>query len=235
MDKPAGIPTVSPRAKATPSAWSILRRMLKERDGEAPRAPSRRGGPPVVDEDLFLIHRLDQPASGLLIFARTERVRDGLKEMLAARTIERRYAAVVVGRPIDPEGEIHSRLVEIPGVKPKVRSLRTGDGVPYRTKARDAVTRYRFLGTERGLSALELTLETGRKHQIRVHLAESGFPVVGDRLYGGSRSASVKADRLLLHAWVLRFQHPVTRRRLELISPPGEAFEKAVRGAFRLS
>lgn len=236
MDKPAGLPTVSPRTKAAPSAWSILRRILRDREGAGspPRGGARRASPR-KPEPLYLIHRLDQPASGLLIFARTERARDGLKEMLARREIERVYAAVVVGRPADPAGEICSKLVETGAAKPRVRSLRPRDGGSLRTRARGAVTRYRFLGSRHGLSALELRLETGRKHQIRVHLAESGMPVLGDRLYGGARSASVRADRLHLHAWRLRFQHPVTRRKLELVSPPGRDFEGSVPGAFRTS
>ncbi len=212
--------------------------------------------------ELYLIHRLDQPASGLLIFARTERARVALKDLLAARKIVRRYAAVVEGRPKAEQGEMRSKLVEMEGPTHPVRSLRAGDGAERRAKAQLAVTRYRLLGTREGRSALEVELESGRKHQIRVHLAEAGHPVAGDRLYGARGSAprskgaagpvragagapatsgertgraTARPGRLLLHAWKLAFQHPVTRRKLEFVSPPGPEFEQAVPGAFRSS
>lgn len=212
--------------------------------------------------ELYLIHRLDQPASGLLVFARTERARAALKDLLAARKIVRRYAAVVEGRPKKEQGEMRSMLVAMEGPTHPVRSLRAGDGAERRATAQLAVTRYRLLGSRAGRSALEVELETGRKHQIRVHLAEAGHPVAGDRLYGargsaprskgpaatgrvgagasttgGARTGRAAADpgRLLLHAWKLAFQHPVTRRKLEFVSPPGAEFEQVVPGAFRPS
>ncbi len=273
VDKPAGMPSVSPRSEGKASAWSALRRVFQERaatGSNAARSGGRRGeprgrpagpagartpsgpGPRPRREsgvELYLVHRLDQPASGLLVFAKTERARKGLKDLLAAREMGRRYAAIVEGRPTEAQGEIRSRLVELEGPTHPMRSLRAGDGTERRAKAKAAVTRWRLLGARAGRSALEVELETGRKHQIRVHLAEAGMPVVGDRLYGqrgsfkpakeapGREGAGARppARRLLLHAWKLAFQHPVTRRKLEFVSPPGREFEEAVPGAFRTS
>jgi RluA family pseudouridine synthase len=209
--------------------------MLRQREegrGPAPRGSRRAARGP---ERVYLIHRLDRPASGLLLFAKTEPAREALKDLLASRKIARRYIAVVRGRPGEAEGEFRSRLVELEGPRHRVRSLRRGDPPARRAKAREAVTRYRVLGSRRGLSALELTLETGRKHQIRVHLAEAGHPVLGDRLYSGPArrgKAGREEARLHLHAWRLAFTHPVTRKRIEIVSPPGPEFQRAVPGAF---
>lgn len=213
VDKPAGLPTVSARSAARASVWSALRRILRDRKpaGEA-----------------HLVHRLDEATSGLLVFAKTPRVQEALKGLFEKHGVERRYAAVVAGTMRRPQGELRSLLVELDDRMHRVRSLRRGDPAKLRAAAREAVTRWRSLGASEGATAIEATLETGRKHQVRVHLAEAGHPVLGDRLYGGP-----SADRLYLHAWVLGFDHPVARRRLRLVSPPGPAFDARVPGAFR--
>lgn len=212
VDKPAGWLTVSARNLAGTSIWSALRRSLRERG---------RG------EKVFLIHRLDQEASGLLVFAKTERVRDRLKEIFARHEVDRHYAALVRGRLRQEEGEFRSRLVELDDRLHHVRSLRPRDPAARRAAAREAITHYRVRGSRRGVTAVEVRLETGRKHQIRVQFAEAGHPVLGDRLYEGP-----SGERLFLHAWLLGFAHPIEGRTVEWLAPPDPLFERRVPGAF---
>jgi len=211
-DKPAGMLSVSTRSAGRESLWSSLRRMLRLRGKR---------------EQIHLVHRLDEGASGILVFAKNEGVKKGLKALFERHDIERFYACLVDGRLEAPKGEFRSRLVEIDGPRHRVRSIVPRDPLPLKHMSRDAITRYVVRGAAKGLSAVEVKLETGRKHQIRVHFAEAGHPVLGDTLYGGT-----KAGRLHLHAWVLGFMHPVTRASLRFVSPPGRDFTARVHGAF---
>ncbi len=212
VDKPVRLLTVAARAEARPSLWSALRKVLHAR-----RPP----------EDVHLVHRLDEAASGLLVFAKTERVKAALKSLFRTHEIDRHYAVIVEGRPAPPEGEFRSRIVERNDPRHRVRSLRGRGAGPAGSRTREAVTRYRVLRTTGGLSAVEVRLETGRKHQIRVHFSQAGHPVLGDVLYGGRG-----AERLFLHAWVLGFVHPLTGKPVRVVSPPGREFTEKFRGAF---
>ncbi|MBI3451146.1 MAG: RluA family pseudouridine synthase [Acidobacteria bacterium] len=211
-EKPAGLITVSARSKGEESLWSSLRRMLKAR---------------AKDESIHLVHRLDERASGLLVFAKTEGVKRSLKALFERHTIDRRYAAIVEGTILKDEGEIRSRLVPLDEPMHRVRSITPKDPESLREAAKDAITRYRKRGEGNGVSALEVKLLSGRKHQIRVHFAEAGHPIAGDVLYGAER-----AERLFLHAWVLGFTHPVTGKPLEFVSSVPRDFRKKVPGAF---
>jgi len=214
IDKPSNLRTVTPRgAKTEESAWSRLRKMLRARDR---------------DSEVFLIHRLDRAASGLLVFAKSEKVKVSLKAALAKRDMERRYVAIVKGKPEQQEGEFRSGLLEDADPLHRVRSVKPRDPPGLRKVAREAVTRYRVLGEEKGLAAVEIRLETGRKHQIRVHFAEAGHPLLGDRLYDGP-----PADRLFLHAYTLGFAHPVTKAPMSFNSSIPEEFRSRLRKAFR--
>jgi 23S rRNA pseudouridine1911/1915/1917 synthase len=146
----------------------------------------------------FIVHRLDRETSGLLAFAKSEAVKRALQAQFEARSVERGYRALVAGRPSRPEGTLESRLAED-------RTLRVRSAA----RGRLAITHYRVIGRRREGSLLELRLGTGRRHQIRVQLAEAGWPIVGDVTHGGPRSAN---GRLCLHATRLGFVHPVTRR-----------------------
>ena len=212
VDKPPGLLTAAPRGEGRESAWSRVRRMLADR---RPR------------ESAFLVHRLDEYASGLLVFAKSEKDQRLLKDLFGKHRIDRHYAAIVKGAIGREAGEFRSRLVEISGKMHRVRTLRPGDPADMRAAAREAVTRWRVRRIGEGWTAVEVRLETGRKHQIRVHLAEAGHPILGDRLYGGPRG-----PRLLLHAWVLGFTHPITNKPVRSVSPPGPVFEEIAPGAF---
>lgn len=175
LDKPSGLPSQSPRGGGA----NLF---------DAARAAEGEGG------YVGLHHRLDTPASGLLLMALHRAANRGLAEAFREHTVRRTYLAAVLGDP----GE--SGRWEAPI-----------DGQP-------AGTRWRRLGTGRGVAALELTLETGRTHQIRRHAAEAGHPLLGDRRYGGS--AGHVWRRLALHAWRLALAHPVTGEPLSLEAPP---------------
>jgi 23S rRNA pseudouridine1911/1915/1917 synthase len=158
-----------------------------------------------------IVHRLDRDTSGLLVVARTPRAYDGLVRMMAGREVERRYVALVWGHPDSPRGVIDA---------PIGRSVRRRNRMAVREGGRNARTAYAVVEVfeEPRVALLECTLETGRTHQIRVHLQAIGHPVVGDPTYGGARQG-VALDRPFLHAARLAFAHPVTGERIEVVEP----------------
>jgi len=161
-----------------------------------------------------IVHRLDRDTSGLLVVARSSVAYDALVEMMAARTVDRRYVALVWGVLSSPRGLVDA---------PIGRSVRRRTRMAVRASGREARTAYRVqeeFGDAR-VSLLECVLETGRTHQIRVHLASIGHPVVGDAAYGGARPG-VELDRPFLHAAALGFAHPVTGARVEVEEPLAE-------------
>jgi 23S rRNA pseudouridine1911/1915/1917 synthase len=157
----------------------------------------------------FIVHRLDRETSGLLVFAKSEAVKRALQAQFEARSVERVYLALVDGRPPRERGTLESRLAEDRMLR--VRSAESG---------RLAITHYRVVGRRREGTLLELRLGTGRRHQIRVQLAEAGWPIVGDVIHGGPRGS---AGRLCLHATRLGFTHPVTGRPVAFdCAPPAD-------------
>jgi len=159
-----------------------------------------------------IVHRLDKGTSGLLAVARSPEAYDSLVEQLSARTVGRSYAALVWGRPEPAVGVIDA---------PVGRSSRDRTRMTVSARGRDARTHYRVQATYREPAVISLVrceLETGRTHQVRVHLAAIHHPVVGDTQYRGAREA-IRAPRPMLHAQALAFRHPVTGERVELESP----------------
>jgi 23S rRNA pseudouridine1911/1915/1917 synthase len=164
-----------------------------------------------------VVHRLDRGTSGLLVVARTARAYDDLVAQLAARTIERRYLAVAWGVP-----EAASGLVDAP----IGRSAREPTRMAVAADGREARTRYEVrsaFSDPVAAALLECRLETGRTHQIRVHLAAIGHPVVGDGTYGGQRPG-LAARRPMLHAWRLAFRHPATGEEVAFTAAPPPDF-----------
>jgi 23S rRNA pseudouridine1911/1915/1917 synthase len=149
-----------------------------------------------------IVHRLDRDTSGLLVVARSAAAYDGLVAMLADHDVERRYDALVWGVPESPRGVIDA---------PIGRSIRRPTRMSVREGGRSARTAYEVVDTfrEPDVALLECRLETGRTHQIRVHLLAIGHPVVGDAAYGGQRPG-LTLDRPFLHAGGLAFAHPVS-------------------------
>jgi 23S rRNA pseudouridine1911/1915/1917 synthase len=159
-----------------------------------------------------IVHRLDRDTSGLLVVARTEVARRRLVADLAARRVERIYLALVHGTP-----EADAGLVDAP----VGRSSRQPTKMAVSQQGREARTRYEVVERwpDPGCALLRCTLETGRTHQIRVHLAAIGHPVVGDDTYDRGRKRPVQVPRLFLHATRLAFDHPVTREPMAFESP----------------
>jgi len=158
-----------------------------------------------------LIHRLDRDAAGLLIFSKNVAAYTSLKHQFFHHTVTREYLAVVRGAPQPPAGRIENRLTEHP------------DGTVHATrnmKAQRAVTDYRMIAREGDRSLLKITLQTGRKHQIRAHLGGLGFPIVGDEVYG-PKSAE---PQLLLAAVKLTIEHPRTGKTMTFEIPPPAYF-----------
>jgi 23S rRNA pseudouridine1911/1915/1917 synthase len=159
-----------------------------------------------------IVHRLDKDTSGLLLVARDDAAHAFLVDALRDRRIERRYLALVRGRPPAGTGTIEAPI----GRHPRKRTLQAvvGDGRP-------SVTHYRVLEPGERFSLLELSLETGRTHQIRVHLSHLGHPVAGDKTYGGYSEATkdLGLTRPFLHAYRLAFPHPDDQRRIEVDDP----------------
>lgn len=162
-----------------------------------------------------IVHRLDRDTSGLMVVARSERAYESLVEALAARSVERRYVALVWGRLAAPRGIVDA---------PIGRSVARRTRMAVREEGKPARTEYEVheVFADPVCSRLECRLDTGRTHQIRVHLAAIGHPVVGDAAYGGVR-ASLALHRPFLHAAVLAFDHPVSGERLRFEEPlPGD-------------
>ncbi|MBC2603321.1 RluA family pseudouridine synthase [Puniceicoccus vermicola] len=158
-----------------------------------------------------IVHRLDKETSGVLILAKSVRGGAGLFEQFKERNLEKEYLAVIQGVPLDDEGTCEGKIGRHP-VR-RTRMAVTEDGRP-------AVSHWTVMGASMAdnWACVRVKIETGRTHQIRVHLSEAGFPLVGDPLYGyrknRSGGLSRKAERVLLHAARLTFHHPVDERKL---------------------
>lgn len=159
------------------------------------------------------VHRLDRETSGVMVFARSEKGYEGLDALFEARDLEREYVACVEGRVADPSGRWESLLVE--GKDLNVSS--------HKSRGKRAITHYQVVKRTPMLTHLKLKLETGRKHQIRVHCSEAGHPVVGDKRYG---STFDPVERLALHARTLSFVHPVTSRQMTFVAPLPPRFQR---------
>ena len=218
IDKPAGL-IVHPGA-GNPS--HTLQNALLAHDGALAMVP--RAG---------LIHRLDKDTSGLLVVARTPETHRTLVAMLQKRGIQRGYLALVLGRPTA------GATIDQPIGRHRTQRTR----MAVRRDGREAVTHFRIEERFRGHTLLRVQLETGRTHQIRVHLAHLGYPIVGDGVYGGRRRQVAGADdamraalqqfrRQALHAQRLAFDHPLSGRHHTFEAPLPQDME-ALLGALR--
>jgi 23S rRNA pseudouridine1911/1915/1917 synthase len=185
-------------------------------------AGSARGGDP---ERAGIVHRLDRDTSGLLVVARSEEAHRRLQAALARRLIEREYLALVQGRPPARSGTIEAPV----GRNPRARTRMSVGGAG----AREARTHFTLLRAFAGTSLLRLRLESGRTHQIRVHLSAIGYPVCGDPVYGVAGVLGL--ERQFLHSSRIAFDHPVTGARVDVSSPLPEDLQSALARAERLS
>jgi len=201
VDKPAGV-VVHPAAGH--GSGTLVHGLLgRARGGEEDRPG--------------IVHRLDRDTSGLLVVARSEEAHRRLQNMVRRRALERHYVALVRGRPRSWRGRIEAPLGRDRD-DPTRQSLDT-------ECPRDAVTHFEVVELLGGHALLDVRLETGRTHQIRVHLAAVDLPVVGDRVYGVPDEA---LGRQFLHAARLAFEHPFTGERVEVQSPLPPDLEKAL-------
>ena len=187
IDKPAGLLTSTVPREKRPTAVALVREYV------ATNEPRARVG---------LIHRLDRDASGLLIFSKNHAAYESLKRQFYEHSVRRRYTAVVHGVPTPKSGRIESKLIE--RADGSMRSTREPG------KGQRAITEYETIRRVGKASLLRITLHTGRKHQIRVHLAERGVPVVNDPVYGKEKPNGP----LMLAAVELEIAHPRTGKRM---------------------
>jgi len=164
-----------------------------------------------------IVHRIDKDTSGLLVVAKTDVAHEGLAKQFAAHSIDRRYLAIVNGVPKATEGKVDAPLARSSANRKKIAVQREGRG-------KRAVTHWRRLEILRDAALVECRLETGRTHQVRVHMASLGHALVGDPVYGSASKTPRKTlnelgfHRQALHAAELGFTHPVTKDRLSFHS-----------------
>jgi len=202
--KPGGLLTQAP--PNIDSLESRLKAFLKARDEKTGNIY------------LAIIHRLDRPVSGAVVCARHVRAAKRLSEQFAQRTVQKQYVALVEG-PIEPaSGTLCDHLRKVPN-EPRAEIVSADD-----SDARQAVMHYRTIDVRDGHSLLEIALETGRMHQIRLQLAARGFPILGDELYGSTQPFGPITDDprgrwIALHARRIVLQHPMTREVVDVTAP----------------
>ena len=172
-----------------------------------------------------IVHRIDKDTSGLLVVAKSDRAHAGLARQLEEHSINRLYRAIVYSNIKEDEGTVDAAIGRDPGNR--LRNAVIEKGAPGYESARNAVTHYRVLERFGKYTLIEAKLETGRTHQIRVHMAYIKHPLLGDELYGPAKNRE-GAKRQMLHAAVLGFVHPVTEEYLEFESPLPEDFTKVL-------
>jgi 23S rRNA pseudouridine1911/1915/1917 synthase len=208
LDKPAGLLTIPSETGAGAHEDTVLGRVREYME-------RRRGSGGYVGT----LHRLDKDTSGALAMALTREAHEAGRALFGRHAFERQYLALVEGVPDPPEGTIALPIAEA-YVQGRRHVAEPGEA------SLPAVTHYVVRHPFGSAAALvELTLETGRQHQIRVHLAHVGHPVLGDRVYGSSAAAAA-APRQMLHAWTLAFPHPVTGARIAVQAPPPYDFAR---------
>ena len=191
VDKRAGLLSMGSQGEKERTAHRILNDHLKALTGAS-------------SQTAFIVHRLDRETSGLMIFARSRAIQAELQQNW--KTVTKKYLAVVEGIPPAAAGTLRDNLVESKSLR--MHRVERGGEL--------AITHYRVLQKGRANALLEITLETGRKNQIRVQMAGFGHPVVGDRKYGATTDP---ARRLALHSTELKFRHPVSGVSMNFNSP----------------
>ena len=203
IDKNAGILSIASDHEKYLTAYNILSTYVKS------QKPSNR---------IFIVHRLDRDTSGLMMFARSEKVQSLLQRDWKRNVTARTYVALVEGELTEREGVIKSYIYESKAlVMHSTRDPKKGDL---------AVTRFRLLKSGKEYSLVEITLETGKKNQIRLHMQEKGHSIAGDKKYGAQTSP---IGRLGLHASLLAFIHPVTGKEMRFESKVPAKFRRMVR------
>ena len=199
IDKPAGINSVPYEDRETGTAMDLI------------RGAWRRAGKPATTVALHVVHRIDRATSGLLMFAKTKRAEIGLAAQLRSHSMERQYLCVAHGVVTSRRIESHLVADRGDGLRGSTSRIEQGKRAVTHVEAREAL---------RGSTLCAVRLETGKTHQIRIHLSEAGHPLVGETVYIRDYTAGmITSARLMLHAATLGFVHPVTGERVSLSSP----------------
>lgn len=188
IEKQEGMLSIATDRREDKTAYSILSSHVKQ------QSPS---------DKIFIVHRLDRETSGVMVFAKSEKIQKLLQETWGPTTKERTYLAVVEGVLAKPSGTVISYLNESKALI--VYSSQNPN------QGQKAITHYETIQSNKQFSLLKVNLETGRKNQIRVHMQDLGHSVVGDKKYGSNLNP---IGRLGLHAWILGFTHPITKEKL---------------------
>ncbi|MFP4664423.1 MAG: RluA family pseudouridine synthase [Bacteroidales bacterium] len=202
IDKHAGLLSISTDKRDKVTAYRALSKHVKLEN---------------EDNKIFIVHRLDRDTSGLMIFAKNEEVKRKMQDNWKDMVSDRIYLALIEGKPEPWSGSITSYLYESKALKVHVTdNPEEGD---------KAVTHYKILKGNKDYTLLKVWLETGRKNQIRVQLADKGFPIVGDKKYGSTVNP---IGRLALHAWTLNFEHPVSGEKMSFKTDIPRKFSRLV-------
>lgn len=200
--KPVNMPTQEDESH-DPDLLSVLKAGVKVRYGKPGNV------------FLGLVHRLDRPVGGAMVFARTSKAASRLSDAVRTRSFRKTYFAVVHGAPREAQGELRHYLVKDARTN-TVRSVAKDH-----PEAKEALLDYRLLSTNGGFSLVEIHLHTGRPHQIRVQFAESGCPLYGDQRYGGALSEP--GQQIALWSVMVGFEHPTLKTELTFRSQPPES------------
>ena len=196
VEKGYGLLSMATQNQKTETAYRIVSDYVKREDPEA---------------HIFIVHRLDRDTSGVMIFAKRQGIQETMQRNWNKTVLERKYIAIVEGTIEPPQGEIRSYLKENAAMQMY--------STPNAADGQLAVTHYKTIKNNSRFSMVEVQLETGRKNQIRVHMHDTGHPIIGDRKYG---SLCNPLGRVALHAATIRFIHPITKQQLffESAIPP---------------
>jgi 23S rRNA pseudouridine1911/1915/1917 synthase len=174
-----------------------------------------------------IVHRLDKDTSGCLVIAKNDTAHLGLSDQFRGRSVEKIYHAILCGDLPQTSGEIRASIARHPSHRRTMTVTETGKG-------REARTSFRILERLRCATLVQVVLHTGRTHQIRVHFQHLGFPLAGDRIYGGKQNVRLKlqtnydAPRQMLHSYSLSFKHPRTNEQISATAPWPDDFKSAV-------
>jgi 23S rRNA pseudouridine1911/1915/1917 synthase len=211
INKPPGLPTQPTLDEARDNLFAAVKKFLKERDK-------------VAEPYVGLHHRLDRDTSGVILFTKKPEANAGVAELFAGRNAQKTYNALTLksggGKSLDSEFEVKNYLGKAPGTGKKSTFTAVRSGGDF------AHTSFKVLERRNSGLWIEAKPHTGRTHQIRVHLAESGFPILGDATYRGDLK---RAPRLMLHAVNLTFEHPIHHTHISIESPLPEDFSQCLR------
>lgn len=192
VEKKSGLLSIGTDREREKTAYHILSNYVKSQN---------------IHNRIFIVHRLDRDTSGLMVFAKSERIKNRMQSDWDNIVLERKYVAIVEGNMPENKGVISTFLAENKGYKVFVTNSGNGE---------KAVTYFEVLKRNRGYSLLDVELKTGKKNQIRAHMEYIGYPVAGDKKYGAKTDP---VGRLALHAWKLNFLHPETGEKLSFSTP----------------